>query len=110
MAAQNADTEVRAPLDGTVIRKSVELGEAVVVSEPLFVVGDTDHLVLEVKIDEADVGRVRVGQEVLVDLYAFANRNITGKVTELYPDADRDTKTFLAKVELDGRPRGCARG
>jgi multidrug efflux pump subunit AcrA (membrane-fusion protein) len=110
MAAQNADTEVRAPEDGTVIRKSVELGEAVVVSEPLFVVGDTDHLILEVKIDEADVGRVRVGQPVLVDLYAFAKENITGKVSELYPDADRDTKTFLAKVELDRPPEGLRSG
>jgi RND family efflux transporter MFP subunit len=110
MAAQNADTEVRAPIDGTVIRKRVELGEAVVMSQPLFAVGNTDHLILEVKIDEADVGRVRVGQEVLVDLYAFSDRVVTGRVEELFPDADRDTKTFLARVALSSPPEGLRSG
>jgi RND family efflux transporter MFP subunit len=110
LVAQNADAEVRAPLDGTVIRRRVELGEAVVASQPLFTVGNTDHLLLEVKVDEADVGRVRVGQEVLVDLYAFADRVVTGKLSDLYPDADRDTKTFLAKVELTSPPAGLRSG
>lgn len=108
--AQNADAEVRAPLDGTIIRRRVELGEAVSVSQPLFTVGNTDHLLVEVKIDEADVGRVRVGQEVLVDLYAFAQAKVVGKVVELYPDADRDTKTFLGKVELTAPPAGLRSG
>jgi HlyD family secretion protein len=110
MAAQNADAEVRAPLDGTIIRRRVELGEAVVASQPLFLVGDTSHLVLEVKIDEADVGRVRVGQPALAELYAFADQVLDGRVAMLYPDADRDTKTFLAKVELNAPPAGLRSG
>lgn len=110
IASQNADADVRAPQDGTVIRRRVDLGEAVVTNAPLFTVGNTDHLLLEVKIDEADVGRVRVGQEVLVDLYAFSDRKVTGKVVDLLPDADRDTKTFLGKVELAAPPEGLRSG
>jgi multidrug efflux pump subunit AcrA (membrane-fusion protein) len=110
VAAQNADAEIRAPLDGTVIKKRVELGEAVVQSQPLFTVGNTEHLLLEVKVDEADVGRVRVGQTVLVDLFAFSDRVVEGRVAELYPDADRETKTFLAKVELAAPPEGLRSG
>lgn len=110
IASQNADADVRAPQDGTVIRRRVELGEAVTQNAPLFTVGNTDHLLLEVKIDEGDVGRVRVGQEVLVDLYAFADRKVTGKVVDLLPDADRDTKTFLGKVELVTPPAGMRSG
>jgi RND family efflux transporter MFP subunit len=110
IASQNADADVRAPQDGTVIRRRVELGEAVTQNAPLFTVGNTDHLLLEVKIDEGDVGRVRLGQEVLVDLYAFADRKVTGKVVDLLPDADRDTKTFLGKVELITPPNGMRSG
>jgi HlyD family secretion protein len=110
LQAQNADAEVRAPLDGTVIRRYVELGEAVVMNQPLFTVGNTDHLLLEVKVDEADVGRVRLGQQVLVDLYAFQKKVVVGRVAELYPDADRATKTFLAKVELSAPPDGLRSG
>jgi RND family efflux transporter MFP subunit len=97
-------------MDGTIIRRRVELGEVVAVNQALFTVGNTDHLILEVKIDEADVGRVRVGQEVLVDLYAFAKQKITGRVSEVLPDADRDTKTFLAKIELVNPPAGLRSG
>jgi RND family efflux transporter MFP subunit len=110
MVAQNADADVRAPIDGIVTRRRVETGEAVVLNQPLFAVGNTDHLLLEVKIDEADVGRVRVGQPVLVDLYAFQDRVVNGRVSEIFPDADRDTKTFRAKVELDTPPDGLRSG
>ena len=92
------------------IRRRIELGEAVATGQPLFTVGNTDHLLLEVKIDEADVGRVRLGQEVLVDLYAFSDRKVTGKVADLFPDADRDTKTFLGKIELGAPPQGLRSG
>jgi HlyD family secretion protein len=110
VAAQNADAEVRAPQDGTVTSRKVEAGEAVTLNQPLFTVGNTDHLLLECKIDEADVGRVRLGQEVLVDLYAFSDRVVMGRVADLYPDADRDTKTFLAKVEMQDKPEGLRSG
>src|SRR5262249_18993908 len=41
------DTEVRAPIDGVILSRSVELGQVVGVNESLLRVGDTDHLVLE---------------------------------------------------------------
>ena len=59
LASRVSDTEVRAPLDGVVLAKSVELGEVVVVNQPLFKVGDVTRLILEVSVDEADIGRVR---------------------------------------------------
>lgn len=109
-AARNDETEIRSPIAGTVIRRRVELGEAVLEHQSLLTVGNTDRLVLEVKVDEADIGRVRVGQEVLIDLQAFADRVVVGRIVEIFPDADRDTKTFLAKVELVEPPQGLRSG
>src|SRR6185369_3009789 len=102
--------QITAPIDGVVIRRLIEVGEAVVTNQKLLTVGNIDHLQLEVKIDEADVGRVRIGQDVLVDLYAFADRVVKGRVLELGPDADRDSKTFLAKVEFVAPPEGLRSG
>ncbi|MEZ4297524.1 MAG: efflux RND transporter periplasmic adaptor subunit [Polyangiaceae bacterium] len=111
-----ADTEVRAPLDGVVLTRQVELGEVVVVNQTLFKIGDTDHLVLEVAIDEADVARVhepsaeKPGSEVAVSLYAFPKKVFPGKVFEVLPDANRERKSFLAKVRLDAPPEGLRSG
>jgi len=107
---------VRAPLDGVVLAKSVELGEVVVVNQPLFKVGDVTRLILEVSVDEADIGRVHDGRGsapasvVAVSLYAFPKQIQQGHVFEVLPDANRDRKAFLVKVKLDAPPEGLRSG
>jgi multidrug efflux pump subunit AcrA (membrane-fusion protein) len=112
------DTEVRAPLDGVVLAKNVELGEVVAINQTLFKVGTIDRLVLEVSVDEADVGRVREpskqggndGASCAVSLYAFPKEVFKGRVIEVLPDANRERKSFLAKVRLDAPPKGLKSG
>jgi HlyD family secretion protein len=116
MQARVADTEVRSPIDGVVLVKHVELGEVVSVNQPLFGIGDTRRLVLEVSVDEADVARVSDGRDgrpasrAAVSLYAFADQVFEGRLFELFPDANRERKAFLAKVELVKAPAGLRSG
>jgi HlyD family secretion protein len=116
LASRVADTEVRAPLDGVVLSKLVELGEVVGVNQPLFKVGDTTRLILEVSVDEADIGRVhdaggRVpASTVAISLYAFPKQIFAGKVLEILPDANRDRKAFVVKVTFDAPPEGLRSG
>ena len=110
LASVVEDSMVRSPLDGIVLRRRVEEGEAVSQGQTLFTVGDTERLLLEVKIDEADVGQVRVGQDVAINLYAWPARVFTGTVAEIYPDAERETKTFLARVRMAEPPPGLRSG
>lgn len=110
LTARVTDTEVRAPLDGVVLGKSVELGEVVSVNQPLFRVADTRVLVLEVNVDEADIARVSDGQtgkpksEAAINLYAFAKTVFRGEVTEVLPDADRQRRAFVAKIRFTAPP------
>jgi HlyD family secretion protein len=110
LRSQVEDSFVRSPLEGTVLRRRVEVGEAVAAGQLLFTVGDTRRLVLEVKIDEADVGQVRLGQRVAVNLYAWPGRVFRGRINDIYPDAERETKTFLGKVVIDEPPAGLRSG
>jgi HlyD family secretion protein len=110
LATRVADTEVRAPIDGVVLSKGVEIGEVVAVNQTLFKVGDTRDLVLEVSVDEADVARVHDGSRAAVSLYAFAQQVFKGQVFEILPDANRDRKAFLAKVRLAQPPPGLRSG
>jgi RND family efflux transporter MFP subunit len=115
-AARVSDSEVRAPLDGVVLVRRVELGEVVSVNQPLFLVGDTRSLILEVSVDEADVARIsdgldgRVKTPVAVTLLAFPKQVFRGQVFEIFPDADRDKKAFLVKVRFDALPAGLRSG
>jgi multidrug efflux pump subunit AcrA (membrane-fusion protein) len=116
LASRVRDTEVRAPLDGVVLARRVELGEVVGVNQALFKLGNVERLVLEVSVDEADIARVHDGAGgksasiVAVSLYAFPKQIFRGQVFEILPDANRDRKAFLAKVRLDAPPRGLRSG
>jgi RND family efflux transporter MFP subunit len=112
LASQVTDTEVRSPLDGVVLRKTTSSGEVVAVGQTLFEIGDTSKLVLKIAIDEADVATVSADppSSAVASLYAFAGRAFTGKVTRIFPDADRATKSFVAYVKLDAPPVGLRSG
>jgi HlyD family secretion protein len=116
LATKVSDADVRAPVDGMVLARYVELGEVVAVNQPLFKVGDPRSLLLEVTIDEADVGRVHDGNDgqpasrVAATLQAFPGRAFAGRVVKVMPDADREKKSYLAKVRLDEPPQGLRSG
>jgi len=51
-----------------------------------------------------------VGQAVAINLYAWPARVFQGTVAEIYPDAERETKTFLARVRVTDPPPGLRSG
>ena len=110
LGSRVADTEVRAPQDGVVLARNVEPGEVVSVNQPLFRVGDTSRLVLEVLVDEADVAKVRDGRDggpasvAGVSLYAYPAQTFEATVFEVLPDANRERKAYLAKLRLTAPP------
>jgi HlyD family secretion protein len=116
LASRVSDTEVRSPLDGVVLTRSIEIGEVVAQNQTLFKIGDTRDLILEVSVDEADVARVHDGSDkappspAAVSLYAFRKEVFKGKVFEVRPDANRERKAFLVKVRLDNPPPGLRSG
>ena len=116
LATKVSDADVRAPQDGVVLARYVEAGEVVAVNQPLFKVGDPTQLLLEVTIDEADIGRVHDGStgaapsRVAASLHAFPGRSFAGHVIKVMPDADREKKSYLAKVQLDEKVDGLRSG
>jgi HlyD family secretion protein len=82
-------TEIRAPIDGKVTSLSIKLGETAVPSavsiagSNLMVISDTRHTFAEINVDEADIGRIAVGQEAKVVPAAFPDRSLHGKVEQL---------------------------
>jgi len=78
---------IRSPIDGTVLTRSVDPGNAVAASlqaVTLFTIAeDLRKLQLRVNVDEADVGRVNVGQKASFTVSAFAARRFPASITRV---------------------------
>jgi HlyD family secretion protein len=80
-------TEIRSPVDGIVVKRSVEPGQTVAASlqaPELFVIArNLSDMQVETSIDEADVGRVAIGQRANFTVDAFPQRRFEGEVRQV---------------------------
>jgi HlyD family secretion protein len=80
-------TDIRAPVDGIVVKKSVEPGQTVAASlqaPELFIIAqDLREMQVDTSIDEAEVGRIRVGQEATFTVDSFPGRTFRGSVAQI---------------------------
>ena len=74
---------LRSPVDGMVIRTSVVQGQAVSPHESLAIIADTNDIHIEANIEETDISRVRIGQEVTVTIDTFGNRQFNGYIADI---------------------------
>lgn len=89
--------ELRAPLAGTVIDRSVALGEYVSEQKPAFIVADLSTVWADFSIHRRDLKRVKVGDTVIVDP-EDSGEHIEAKVTYLSPVGASDTQSGLARA------------
>jgi HlyD family secretion protein len=80
-------TYIRAPVDGTVVSRNVDVGQTVAASlqaPTLFLIAqDLTKMQVDTNVDEADVGRVRPGQEATFTVDAFPGETFKGKVVQI---------------------------
>ena len=97
-------TSIRAPVDGIVVKKSVEPGQTVAASlqaPELFVIAqDLREMQVETSIDEAEVGRIRIGQSATFTVDSFPGRTFRGTVTQVRKAAQvvQNVVTYIAVI------------
>jgi membrane fusion protein (multidrug efflux system) len=79
-AIQLADTQVTAPTAGLVSKRAVEIGQFVQPGQTLMYLVPTDDLWVVANLKETEVGRIRVGQQVALEVDAYPGRTFTGRV------------------------------
>ncbi|MCC6751608.1 MAG: efflux RND transporter periplasmic adaptor subunit [Deltaproteobacteria bacterium] len=110
LRARANERDLRAPLDGQVLKLHVERGETVAMNQNLLRIGDAGRLRIEAEVDEADMGRVRLGMPAAVRLYAFRDRAIRAHVSRISPAADRERKSFSVHFDFDDKVEGLRPG
>lgn len=84
---QLADTEVKAPVSGTVALKSVENGEVVAFGQQVFSISNLSDVWVGANIEETQIGRIKIGQLVEFTIDAYADHYFHGHVSEVGPAA-----------------------
>jgi HlyD family secretion protein len=98
---------IKSPVDGMVLSRSVEPGQTIAASfqvATLFEIAeDLRKMVLDVNVDEADVGKVRQRQHVLFTVDAYPGRQFPGTITRVQYNATttNNVVTYLAEISVD---------
>lgn len=99
-AAKNLNyAEIYSPIDGVVISRDVEVGQTVVSNmnvANLYTIADLDNMQVVGNVDEADIGQVRVGQNVTFTVDAYPDNVFSGSVTQvrLNPTTESNVVTY----------------
>jgi Cu(I)/Ag(I) efflux system membrane fusion protein len=92
--------EWSAPRDGIVLERNAIEGMRAQPGDVLFRVADTSLVWAMVDVAERDLGAVRVGQRVTAKARSFPQRTFSGKISVIYPQVNRETRTARVRVEL----------
>lgn len=108
VAQTNLDhTVIRAPIDGIVVARSVDVGQTVAASlqaPTLFTIAqDLTKMQVYAKTDESDVGQIKPGQPVTFKVDAFPNQTFQGRVMQvrMNPTTVQNVVTYDTIVEFD---------
>ena len=103
-------TDILAPIDGVVLSRDVEMGDAVssilVLGSSATLVmtlGDTSEVYVKGKVDESDIGKVYLGQAARIKVESFKDKTFSGKVTKISPmGVEKDNvTTFEVRVSIN---------
>ena len=103
-------TTIVSPMDGIILSKDVEVGDAVssilVLGSSATLVmteGDTSEVYVKGKVDESDIGKVYLGQPARIKVESFKDKTFNGKVTKISPmGVEKDNvTTFEVRVSIN---------
>jgi HlyD family secretion protein len=102
-------TDIVSPIDGIVLSRDVQMGDAVssilVLGSSATLVmnlGDTSEVYVKGKVDESDIGKVYLGQRARIKVESFKDKTFEGKVTKISPmGVEKDNvTTFEVRVSI----------
>ena len=96
---QYENAQIKAPIGGTVLVKAIEKGELATVGTPIVTLADLKEVELIVYLAERDVGKVGLGEKVMVSVDSFPDQKFAGKITFISEKAEFTPKSIQTKDE-----------
>jgi len=105
-----ANATIRAPMRGTILARDVEVGSPVssilnmgAAATPVVTMGDISKVFVRGKVDETEIGNLRLNQPARITVETFKDKTFQGKVTQISPmGVERDNVTnFEVRVSIE---------
>ena len=93
-------SRIAAPIDGVVVSKQADVGYMATPGMPLLTIENSAHYQLHASVEESQLGKIRLHDQVQVALEALDNKELLGTVEEIVPAADPSTRSYIVKVSL----------
>lgn len=103
-ATAAGDFVIRAKLDGRVYSLPKKPGEVVSPQAAVALVGSADEFILELQVDEYDLGKIQVGQKVLVGLDSYKGEAFEAVVTRIEPVVNERTRSITIEASFTKPP------
>ncbi|WP_426141284.1 efflux RND transporter periplasmic adaptor subunit [Pseudomonas sp. DWP3-1-2] len=93
---------LRAPQDGVVAKRLVEVGQVVAAGQTVFTLAADGEREVLISLPEQNFSRFKIGQPVAVELWTQREQRFPGRIRELSPAADPRSRTFAARIAFAG--------
>jgi len=107
VAGNQADyTHLRAPRNGVIASRQAEAGQVVAAGQTIYTLAADGGREVAISLPESRFREFRIGQPVQIELWSAPGQYLPGTIREISPAADAQTRTYAARVELQGDAAG----
>lgn len=89
---------LRAPQDGVIAKRLLEVGQVVAAGQTVLTLAADGEREVLISLPEQNIGHFKVGQAVTVELWSQPDARFDGRIRELSPAADPRTRTYAARI------------
>lgn len=97
----DATTNIVAKIDGKIIKKNVNVGQVVDPTEDIFTIAMLNEVWGVAQVPERQIGFLKEGDDLLIDVPAYEDKSVEGKITYLGDIVDPVTRTVTIRTEID---------
>ena len=94
-------TALRAPRTGVIASRQAEAGQVVAAGQTIFVMAADGGREVAIDLPEARIREFKVGDAARIELWSTPGRSLPGRIREIAPAADAQTRSFAARVAVD---------
>jgi multidrug resistance efflux pump len=98
------DFQVKSAISGTLYQLNTTVGDWISPVKPIAVIGNSNHYVLRLNIDEMDIAKIQINQTAVVSLDAYPGKAFKAHVSRIVPIMDPKTQSFTVEAMFDEVP------
>jgi multidrug efflux pump subunit AcrA (membrane-fusion protein) len=93
-------TRIAAPINGVVVSKQADVGYMAAPGAPLITIESGTDYRLEASVQESQINKVQLRDQVRVQIDALGQQELAGTVVEIVPASDPASRTYLVKISI----------